>query len=187
LKYKKAKPIFLLAALAATFLFAPATQAADDSSSCQAFVQKFYDWYVAKSKNPTSADLALDTALRMRGDAFSAELCKRLKEDNAAAAKSPGEIVGLDFDPILNSQEESTPYKVEKVHVKGSSFLVDVYSVEGGKKSAEPTIQPELSHNNGKWQFVNFHYKVDKKDDDLLNILKILRDERQPQKKTKTG
>jgi Protein of unknown function (DUF3828) len=182
--YKEAKPIFLLAALLATFSFAPATNAtADDSASCRAFVQKFYDWYVAKSNAPTSVSSTLETALKARSGDFSPELCKRIKEDNAAAAKSPGEIVGLDFDPILNTQESATPYKADKVSVKGSSFLIDVYSIEGGKKSAQPVVQPELSHSNGAWQFVNFHYKVDKKDDDLLNILKALRQERQPKAK----
>jgi hypothetical protein len=37
--------------------------------------------------------------------AFSPELASKLKEDLAAQEKSPGEIVGLDFDPFLNAQD----------------------------------------------------------------------------------
>jgi hypothetical protein len=172
---------FVTALLLAAFALAgQACLAADDNASCQAFVQKFYDWYIGQS-NASSAKAAgpLEVALKTRSHAFSAELGKRLREDVAASAKSPGEIVGLDFDPILNTQEQANKCKAEKVSERRNSFFVDVYSISGGKKGAEPDVQPELTHNNGKWQFVNFHYKIDKKNDDLLHILKSLRDERQ--------
>lgn len=174
----------LLSLLVGAFSFAFAAKAtADDSSSCRTFVQSFYNWYVVKSKNSNAVSAPLDVALRTRAADFSAELSRRLKEDTEASAKSPGEVVGLDFDPILNSQEEATPYKAEKVSFKGNDFLVDVFAIKNGKKSAAPVVQPELSHIGGKWQFVNFHYKIDKKDDDLLNVLKILRDDRKSTKK----
>jgi len=181
---RRTKSVCLIASLIAVFAIAPQSQAtADDKTSCQAFVQQFYDWYIARANAPSGASSPLETALKTRSDVFSPELCRQLKEDTAASAKSPGEIVGLDFDPILNTQEQVKRYVVKQVSNKGSLFLADVYAAEGGKKSAEPDVQPELSHSNGKWQFVNFHYKVDKKSDDLLHILKLLRDERQTNKK----
>jgi hypothetical protein len=160
------------------------SEAADETSSCQKFVQAFYDWYVAKSKGPPKNDSPLEIALKARNDVFSAELSKRLKEDVAASAKSPGEVVGLDFDPILASQIDPEKYQVEKVMHSGNSYVVDVYAFIDGKKETKPTVQPELVQSNGKWQFVNFHYLIDKnKKDDLLSTLKILREERQKYKK----
>ncbi|MGH9553610.1 MAG: hypothetical protein ACRD3W_29785 [Terriglobales bacterium] len=159
-----------------------ATAAPDAKASCQAFVQSFYKWYIARGKASPNSDL-LTVAMKTRSGDFSPELAKQLKEDLAAAAKTPSEIVGLDFDPILNSQEQEEQYKAVKVTTKGSSFLVEVCSVSGGKTEAQPAVEPELIQSGGKWQFVNFHYNVDKKPDDLLHILKSLRDERKTFKK----
>lgn len=157
--------------------------AADQKTSCQTFVQHFYNWYNAKGNAGQSASDPLDIALKTRGDVFSPELRKRLKEDIDASAKSPGEIVGLDFDPILNAQIDVPRCKAEKVTNKGKSFLVEVYLYPNGKKDPKPNVQPELIQSNGKWQFVNFHYNVDNKPDDLLHVLKELRDERKTFKK----
>jgi hypothetical protein len=155
--------------------------AADESASCRTFVQSFYNWYIAKGKS--SNGMAEEMALKARGDAFSPELRKGLKEDLDASAKSPGEIVGLDFDPILASQIDPQKYTAEKVTSKGKSFFVDVYAFIDGKKETKVTVQPELIQVEGKWQFVNFHYKADSPPDDLLHVLKVLRNDRQTYKK----
>lgn len=157
--------------------------ASPDENSCQAFVQEFYKWYIGKSNNNSKSGDPLSITLKTRPELFGAELTKRLKEDSAAAAKSPDEIVGLDFDPILNTQEQVQNYKAEKVSTKGPSFFVDMHALLNGKREAQAAVVPELVKVGSKWQFVNFHYKVDKKDDDLLHILKQLRDERQANKK----
>ncbi len=165
-----------------------ACSAADQKASCKQFVQDFYTWYLAKSKAPAKKGMPdpLEVALKTHAAHFSPELTKRLKEDFAAAAKSPGEIVGLDFDPILNAQDYGDKYEAEKVTIKGNSYLVDVVSTWNGKKEKHATVQPELVQIAGdKWQFVNFHYNVDNKKDDLLNVLKELHEERAPKKNTK--
>jgi hypothetical protein len=175
--------------LIATVLIASSTStclaaAADEKTSCRTFVQSFYDWYVGKCKAPVAKKSSpLEIALTTRSQVFSPDLCKRLKEDVAASAKSSGEIVGLDFDPILNTQSQVDRCKAERIIHKGNSFLVDVYALSGGKRDAEPDVQPELIQSNGKWQFVNFHYNVDNKNDDLRHILETLRDERKPRDK----
>ena len=176
--YKKGIQITLLAALSATISFASAANAADDSSECHTFVQKFYDWYVAKARGPIGNSSTLEKVVKLRSEVFSEDLCKQIKIDLAASAKSTDGVVGLDFDPVLNSQEEPEKYTAGRVQAKGNLFFVDVYSVDGGKKSKELTVKPELSHKDGKWEFVNFHYKFGDKDEDLLGILKDLRDER---------
>jgi hypothetical protein len=86
-----------------------AALAADSAAGCGQFVQKFYDWYVAREKALTKANGpkdVMEVAMQEKRSCFSPELLKALQEDVAAAHKSPGELVGLDFDPILNTQEE---------------------------------------------------------------------------------
>lgn len=111
---------------------------------------------------------------------FSPELMRQLKEDAAAQAKVTGEIVGLDFDPILFSQNPGQRYIAGNVTPKGDRYWVDVYGVWDGKKSAKPSVVPELIYRNGKWVFVNFHYGHSKfpENENLLSVLKVLRENR---------
>ena len=66
------------------------------------FVSTFYSWYVpiatSDKKEPSST-----IAIQKRYDCFDAPLLSALKKDAAAQTASPTEIVGLDFDPFLNS------------------------------------------------------------------------------------
>src|SRR5512146_990329 len=86
--------------LAACLLMPASTQAAEDGcAGARAFVQEFYDWYVTILERRDAP--AWQITHRERGRSFSPLLAKALDEDEAAAAKSPDEIVGLDFDPFL--------------------------------------------------------------------------------------
>lgn len=146
--------------------------------SCREFVQQFYNWYVHKADT--------NRALKFNGGThFSANLAKQLKLDEAESKKNPNEVTGLDFDPFLNAQDLPGAYEATKVTPKGSNYIVDVYGLEGGKKPARVTVMPELTFRNGNWVFINFHYfdeSSPKKVDDLLSILKSLREERAKQK-----
>lgn len=153
-----------------------ALSAADpESAACSKFVGEFYTWYLAHGKN---AD-PLRVALKTKKSNFSSELVKRLNEDYKAAAKSPGEIVGLDFDPVLNSQDFADKYVPGKVTKKGSHYLVEVFGVTGGKRGEVADVIPELQKVGGRWVFTNFIYRHDGKTDDLLSILKKLKADRE--------
>jgi ribosomal protein L21E len=147
------------------------------SDSARDFAQKFYSWYVPIALNE-HAGPASDLALKHRSSAFSPELLRALKEDSAAQANSPGEIVGLDFDPFLNSQDPEDRYEVGKVTRKGDSYWVEVYGVRSGKRMEPVAVLAELVRRNGHWTFVNFHYPGPH-GTDLLSLLKRLREERQ--------
>jgi hypothetical protein len=128
----------------------------------------------------------LDEALKVKGSQFSAELLKELKADSAAQAKDPGEIVGLDFDPILSTNAEPHKgYVVGKAVPKGKTFWVEVYGVDGNKRTLQPVASPEVAYAKGRWQFVNFHYGVTKipENENLLSILKVLRRDREKESK----
>lgn len=106
-------PILLCALLSVAdpgLAAAPAT-APGDAAQAGAFVQSFYDWYV-------KAEIDSDAALKKKPAYFSPELTKALKADAVAAAKSPGDIVGLDFDPFLNAQDVSVLKALEQERAK---------------------------------------------------------------------
>ena len=160
---------------------APAPAATE--SSCQKFVQDFYDWYLPRAR--TAKGTPDDLVLKEKPTFLSRELFKALKEDSDAQAKDKsGDIVGLDFDPFLNSQDDSfQKCAAGNAVIQGTSCRVDV-SCNFPKQKAESPVTPELTFTGGHWVFVNFHYSVDGKAYDLLKMLKDLREERQkPQPK----
>lgn len=155
-------------------------QAADESAAARAYVKEFYTWYlppVGKRKDTTPDSVS---ALANKHFAFSPVLRKALQLDEDAAAKNPGEIVGIDFDPFLNAQDVSDSYQPAKVVKKGDVYRVDVFAVNGGKKNARPEVIAEVKKINGRWTFTNFLYgkSSDPRDEDLLSCLKALKADR---------
>jgi hypothetical protein len=144
------------------------------SDSVKVFVQGFYDWYVPKALSSHSTT-AWSTAVKEKGSCFSPELGRKLREDSEAQAKDEGEIVGLDFDPFLNSQDPGRRYSVGKVVPKGDSYLVEVHRIIPGKPEAKLTATAEVTGKNGQWHLVNFIYPGGH---NLLGVLKALKDDR---------
>ncbi|MHB8540507.1 MAG: hypothetical protein ACYDCD_06140 [Candidatus Acidiferrales bacterium] len=108
-----------------------------------------------------------------------------MKKDSDASKKANGEIVGLDFDPFLASQDPGKRYQVGRVTRDGDSYRVEVFGVRFGRKSEKVDVVPEVVRKKGHWLFVNFHYPnaVDAKSENLLGILNVLLDERQARTK----
>ena len=173
----------LLGSIACLLGSIPAAQAQDlspDEKSCKQFVQTFYNWYTTMEKRGVKGD-PLTVALKQKKSNFDATLVQQIKEDEAASARNGGEVVGLDFDPVLNAQDMCDKYTVGKVTKKDANYLVDVYGHWTGKKESKPDVTPELSKRNGQWTFVNFHYgKSDIADNEnLISVLKVLKKDRQ--------
>ncbi len=147
----------------------------NDSGSARGFVREFYNWYVPKALQDNTTP-AFELALKQRSSVLSPQLVLALKEDGAAQDKAPGEIVGIDFDPFLNSQDPAKHYEVGAVTQKGESYWVEICGTWPGKSHKKPDVVAELAQKNGKWVFINFHYYGNK---DLLAILKALRLSRQ--------
>ena len=160
-------------------LQAQATRPADIQKSCRNFVDGFYLWYVPKTL--TSHDgPAFTLALKEKESVFSPELFRMLQQDSDAQAKA-SEIVGLDFDPFLNSQDPEESYVVGTINVRGDRYFVDIHGKSSGRTSAKPAVVAELILRDARWLFVNFHYGVTKyqEDENLLSVLKTLRANRQ--------
>jgi hypothetical protein len=172
----------ILALMASNFMAQTAT-AAPPPEDCSQFVQKFYDGYLSTEKKlmkTKSDETTVEATLRENPSVFSPELAKALKDDLAASRKSPGEIVGLDFDPVLNTQEPAERYVVGRVTTKKDHFLVEVFGVPGGKKNPKPDVAAELVYQNGHWTFTNFQYAnaSDPRNQSLLGLLQQLKEAR---------
>ncbi|MGA9853198.1 MAG: hypothetical protein WBR15_09735 [Gammaproteobacteria bacterium] len=136
------------------------------------FVQAFYGWYVPEALK-AQEEPAWNVALKYKSGAFSRELYHALNEDAEAQAKTSGVIVGLDFDPFLNTQEPCRRYEVGKIASQKSSYRIDIFGVCSGKRNEKPDVVAEVAHGNGNLVFTNFVYPAIHSD--LLNTLKILR------------
>lgn len=148
-----------------------------DEASCRTFVQSFYDWHVAHGSN-------FEKTFKLKRSVLSPQLGNALAADLAAAKKNADEIVGLDFDPFLNSQDPAARYRVGKVMVKEGSCLAEVASVPPDK-SRKLDATAELRLQNGGWKFVNFHYGSENgpTNENLLSILQQLKRDREKTKK----
>lgn len=133
------------------------------------FTQSFYDWYLQKGK-----DRNMDDVLKYKKNVLSPILYQLLKADRDAQAKSPGEIVGLDFDPFLNAQDVAQKYEVGKAVLKDKNYWVDLRGFWNGKKGREPDLQAEIACS-ASCVFVNFHYGRDR---NLISVLKALKKDR---------
>jgi hypothetical protein len=149
-----------------------------EEESCRAFVQKFYDWYwnqFADRAADPKFDLHqlhwYDDALQLKPAVLSPELVRLIGKDEAASKAAGGDIVNLDFDPFLASQDAQGKYEVQNAVVRGNVCDVTM--------KARGNVRPELRKSSDGWMFVNFHYKhfsEDGKtrefpDDDLIQIL----------------
>ncbi len=152
-----------------SFFLVSISNAADTGSQAEAFTRSFYDWYLQKGKDRTMESVLLD-----KKAVLSPTLYKMLNEDREAQAKSPGEIVGLDFDPFLNAQDVAQKYEVGKAVLKDKNYWVDLHGLWNGKKGREPDLQAEVECS-ASCVFVNFHYGRDR---NLISVLKALKKDR---------
>src|SRR5215472_11763578 len=110
MKYPTIAALVLIAGAAMTPACFGAGGEGTEARSAQKFVQDFYVWYLKEEKKEHKEDLST-FAFKTKPQWFSDALIQGLKEDEAAQAKDPGEVVGLDFDPFLNAQDVCEPYK----------------------------------------------------------------------------
>ena len=143
-------------------------------SAASDFVQRFYDWYTPlahKSGQSPSWIVALST----HGAEFDPRLSRALRKDAEAQQRVPDDIVGLDFDPFLSSQDPKDKYAAGDPTENNGVYLVSVYGVRNGKRAAKPDVVAELKPAKGSFLFTNFRYGTD---GDLVGTLKLLREQR---------
>ena len=156
------------------------TAAAAATASPKDFVQGFYDWYVTSKENEPDVR-GMDVALKQKKQFFDAVLYKHLWEDEAASEKSPGEVVGLDFDPFVNANGLIyNKYVAGPAVNKDGAYRVPVYGIDAGKKTPKPVLEAEVATKNGHCVFTNFHYGKSEypENENLLSVLNVLKKDR---------
>lgn len=136
--------------------------------SARTFVEGFYKWYLPEALRDHGEPSWL-IALRVKGENFDPRLVRLLRADAAAQAKCD-DLVGLDFDPFLNSQDPSPEYAVREIRRHGHIYRAEIYSVQSGQKSSTPDVTAIVEQTRGRWRFVNFYYP---RGADLLTTLKL--------------
>jgi hypothetical protein len=140
------------------------------ADSARAFTQAFYDWYVPLGDRLPGS--RYDSVVVDRASMFAPTLLAGLKEDLAAQARSPGEIVsvGGDYDPYLNSQDPCGRYEARDVVPNGAGYAVSVYGLCSGREATLDVIA-DLEREGHGWVFTNFRMP-NKPQYDLLSQLK---------------
>jgi hypothetical protein len=157
-----------------------------DKESARIFVQKFYDWYGALDAAHEPGDKGpgpMTLSLKHNPPYFESTLRRGIIADRKAQAKVPGELVGLDFDPIINAQDVRSGYQTGNVKQEGDKFFVDVHDIKNGKSrsailAAELVVTAEVAKIGGHWEFINFVYPKADGGRNLLDVLKGLKKER---------
>ena len=104
---------------------------------------------------------------------FAPGLASLLDADHRAAAANPDEIVGLDFDPLTNAQDEMTGFTVAPAARDGADALVGVVVRQD---SARTRLRVHLVHAGTGWRVANIEYP----EGDLVSILRELAAARAP-------
>ncbi len=139
------------------------------------FVQGFYHWYIPIAVKDNKGP-AFEIAINQKPAYFSPQLLEALQEDAKAQAKAVGEIVGLDFDPFMNSQEPSNHFVLGEVLGKEDGYWVYLYNSKASQKNGKPNMIAVVNQSDGHWFFSNFRFP---NGGDLLKTLNALKIERQ--------
>lgn len=128
---------------------------------CRTVVQNFYGWYVRLENTdaPKQTEAPLERAIRQKRDLFSAELIGLVEQADVEQRRV--DDAGIDFDPILNTQDAADRYITERVTVTGERCYAEIhaaYPPTRRKDYSKPDVIAELSRTNHRWRFVNFHY-----------------------------
>jgi len=147
--------------------------------SAHDFVQGFYDWYAAEVKK-NNGNWAVDSALKNKRWPLSETIVSALTADREAQDKVPDYIVGIDFDPFLDAQDDCTPYAAGKVTETKGRYQVEVFDSRitcHDPYPELPSVIAVVEKRKGAWIFVNFIYPEAKTD--LLSNLQALKEDRE--------
>ena len=110
----------------------------------RSFVQTFYGWYAPMAAKATRGP-AFALAIQRKPACFSPQLLQALADDAAAQAKVSDDVVGLDFDPFLYSQDPSKGFVLGPVVLgpgvsKEEGFQVPFFRSTASRKRGKPDL-----------------------------------------------
>jgi hypothetical protein len=136
---------FLLGVTAQAAL--PLRGADADAPAAAAAVSALYKAHFAKGQR-------WDITFERERARFAAPLLRMLDEDAAAQAATPTEVVGLDHDPLTNSQEGADRFVVGTARLEKGEALVPVEIRIGQSRN---TLTVRLIGVEGRWRISNIH------------------------------
>lgn len=143
----------------------------------EVFVKEFYVSYRARVESQMASGTPAWALVANEPDsALTAALALALSADHEAALASPGEIVGLDFDPFLAAQDLCDAYRVGRVVAQTTGFRAEVYGDCGRNDGQVPDVVAEVVLVNGTYRIANVRYPT--WDMDLMTLLSGLQDGR---------
>jgi hypothetical protein len=147
----------------------------NEKAEAKAFVKKFYDWFLPLSNKPIDRKNPVSpiAVLNQRPEYFDEPLRKAILDDAAEKAKHPYELVGLDFDPFLDANDNVLGYKLGNVKQVGNKFWIEI--------SVGDHIIAEVMKADGSWKFTNFFYPNNKQ----YSLLQVLASPRNGREKMK--
>ena len=137
---------------------ASAVHAQPDMRAARKFVVQFYNWYpyLASEDGPTPA---WRCAVRKRANIFSDRLNYLLDRDFSEQDKCD-DLIGLDFDPFLNTQDPAPHYEVGRIKfTRNGTYFADVYGIQAGIRRSKPDVDAVFRKKNAQWQFIDFFYQ----------------------------
>lgn len=146
---------------------------ATQSAQAIAFVQSFYDWYLPIVSNFKPHEDVSNVAIRRRPELFDSILLRALQNDAAAQAKSPEYLVGLDFDPFVDTNGDPEPH-FKAIRANGS--LVTIVGFDEQVSKPLVTLAIEVRCKQDRCVIVNIHYPAHDgiPKSDLLSQLRLL-------------
>ena len=149
----------------------------NEKESARLFVQKFYTWSFPLFKaEPEKNQLSDQEIIMKHSKEFFSQHLRKALENYYGTPRKDGDI-GLDFDPFMAGQDYWPGYETGNVKQEGSSFFVDVHSIEKGASrkavlAAELIVVAEVTKESGQWVIANFIYADSGSKFNLLGMLK---------------
>jgi hypothetical protein len=144
------------------------------ADSVRRFTQAFYDWYVPMTHG-WSQERTVDIALRARPEVFDSALARALTADSHAQSLVPNNVVGLNFDPLLATQDPCSHYEILRPDISRRPYQAWIHG-DCVPAPNHPRVIAELEDRDGRLVFVNFRYPPSGAD--LLGILRDLENQR---------
>lgn len=134
----------------------PVTIKQIESESARHYVSEFYTWYTPIADND-SASPPWSAILAQSKFRFAPQLARLLRRD-ISAKRHCKELVGLDFDPFLNTQDPESTYVVGNVIHTGEIFRAEVYAGKSKMQGSRPSVIAVLTREKDSWIFADFDY-----------------------------
>lgn len=146
-----------------------ANQAGATDSAATEFVSSFYRAYWPRAHAGLAA---FDSVLTTSPTLFAPDLRIALQRDAAARAAARSAVAGIDWDPVMGSQDPCPDFRIGHATRTGSRVRVAIHAVCAERHGSEIPVTAEVAYAGTSWAFTNFIYAPPA--GDLLQALRTL-------------